>query len=121
MPSKRAPPNSLIDLWTGPLGAPPSTLYAAAVPARQVTSSDFHPETIGGAPVQLYVTLTSPLPQIAIAAGVGTTVTFDWRTADQVALVTGGPPTHFVVFVDVWFPSTSDEYYRVWLAPLPLP
>jgi hypothetical protein len=121
--SKRGAPNVRVDFITGPSGAPPNSRYATNVAARHVTTSDFVETSEPGIlpPAATYLTLTTPMPHTAFAATSGHVRTFDYQFADRVALVTGGPATHFVFRMEVFGLPIAPLYYRVWILPLPAP
>lgn len=119
--SRRAPPNRRVDLFHCVGGTPSGPAYATNLPARLVTSSQFtHAYGLVVLPTG-YLTmydlgLTGPAYAVA-----GHVLQGDLRVTDQIAIVPGGPVTHFVTAVELFFPLSAAIYQRVWIAPLPLP
>jgi hypothetical protein len=119
--SKRAPTNALIDLWNGPLGIPPLTVWASSVPARLVTSNDFKDDLAASIGPLAYLTILAPQPRGPFVAATFTGLSMDWRYADQVSLVTGTPATHYIWRTETFGSAYVSVYYRAWIRPLPIP
>jgi len=122
MASKKRPYNLSIDLYTGPSGFPPSTLYDVARPARFVTSSEFSSTGIGGVQPDGYFTMDTPFLFFPIVAfGPFEPYGLYYSTATQIAPTTGGTVQYFVLSADYFSLPGGTTYARAWVRLLPLP
>lgn len=120
--SRRAAPNRLVDLIGGPLGFNPGVRYATSVPVRKVTSNDFR-DTLqpGLLSPPVYMTFATILPAAPFYAAAGGISSLDYRYADRVTSIVGGPATHFVWRIEAFAGRIAPTYWRVWILPLPTP
>jgi hypothetical protein len=118
-PSRKLPPNAGVDFVNGPLAPMPGVRYLINQPARLVKTSQWQEQNAPGLFPLWYLTVTGQRPSgplYAVAAGVRS---YNYGWADQLALTTGGPITHYVWRVEVWDVNIIPNYARIWIAQLP--
>jgi len=122
MASKKRAYDRSIDLYTGPTGTPPSTLYGLALPARLVLSSEFTSTGIGGFQPAGYFTMDAYALYFPIVAVFFTEPYWIYfSTATQIASVSGAAPDYYVLSADYFALPGGGNYQRAWVVPLPLP
>lgn len=121
----RAPYNTTMDWYYGqasPFGTP-GVRYRVGVSCRVVPQTEI---------VQLLFPLLystdwitfdgPPTPNLPNESFVGAkTYSVNWAQGDEIAVPSGAVPNFYVVAVEEVLPATRPSYYRVRVAPLPIP
>jgi hypothetical protein len=119
----RAAFDNTCDLWTGPLGTPPNSLYAVGVPCRLVPYTTFPSTQIPINDRVAYLTIGSPGPNQATTSNLGVDgiVLTTYDSSDRVSVPSGAAPSYYVLWVEELAYLDEAPYFRAHLAPLPTP
>lgn len=111
------------DLWTGPTGTPPDTLYMSDIPCRfipqlLIVSTGF-PDSLRAA----WITLDAPAPNVfgATFPSPGH-IDVDCNASDRIAIPSGSARQYAVYNVELVTPDLpATPYYRASVIALPFP
>jgi hypothetical protein len=113
--------NLTCDFFLGPLSFFPGFRYRTAVPCRLVPQNIISLTLPVFSLRRWWLTCDTPPQGPQSVSGTGPVATFTWGFGDSVALVTGGPATHWVIFTENVALGGALTYTRTSIALLPRP